>query len=158
MRSVMVWVIWMVIVHWVAHDMGSVGHVVGHGSVMESVSICLGTARKYLRWLDGLYIDGEVASTLSWAQSKSVGALSDRPWWWWLQYGETEVQYVLLFLGCPEGGIDRLPMGSHGGPGATPIPPITPPPHLVNINTFGVIFKIISTNISMAHCWRHFKV
>ena len=58
-------------------------------------------------------------------------------WWWWLQYGETEVQYVLLFLGCPEGGIDRLPMGSHGGPGATPIPPITPPPHLVNINTFG---------------------
>ena len=35
--------------------------------------------------------------------------------WWWCQYGQTEVQYVLLFLRCPEGGIDRLPMGT-GGP------------------------------------------
>ena len=55
-----------------AHDMGSViVAVLGPDkqsvmwSVMESVSICLGTARKYLRWLDGWFIDGEVASTLS---------------------------------------------------------------------------------------------
>ena len=58
----MVSVICLVIVHWVADDMGSViVAVLGPDkqsvmwSVMESVSICLGTARKYLRWLDGLF-------------------------------------------------------------------------------------------------------